>query len=179
MGIILTFEGYKKKKELLDSINRRLHEEIPRSLQRARFHHSQPLDAEYLDILAEKEKLELKREKLQQELDNATVIDWLESSFKSKKIGIGSVVKLKDLTNGKEEKIRVVSPEEADCEIGKISYQSPCGSVLLGKAAGALISVKAPKGVIRYKILEVINQHQPKGGSMEADFKHSFGDASI
>ncbi len=164
MGIILTSEGYKKKKNLLDLINRKLHEEIPRSLQRARFHHSELREnAEYRDVLAEKERLEIEREKLQQELDNAIVIDWLESSFKSKKIGIGSVVKLKDLTNGKEEMIQIVSPEEADCEIGKISHQSPCGSVLLGKAAGALVSVKAPKGVIRYKIMEVINQSK-KGG---------------
>ncbi|MBI2482020.1 MAG: transcription elongation factor GreA [Candidatus Vogelbacteria bacterium] len=54
--------------------------------------------------------------------------------------------------NGKEEEFTLVGSEEADVTKGKISYQSPLGSALMGKKKGITITVSTPKGDVNYTI---------------------------
>src|SRR3989338_7304270 len=58
------------------------------------------------------------------------------------KVQIGSVVLIE--ADGEEQKFQVTEPEEADILGGKISYLSPTGAVLLGKAKGDKVKVKTP-----------------------------------
>ena len=44
---------------------------------------------------------------------------------------------------------------EADSLNGSISNESPLGKALIGAKKGETVSVEAPIGVIKYKILEV------------------------
>ncbi len=69
------------------------------------------------------------------------------------KIQIGSEVKI--LFDKTEEKYEVVAPAEANILKNKISYQSPLGEQLMGRAPGAEFSFQAGAKNVKIKILEV------------------------
>jgi transcription elongation factor GreA len=70
-------------------------------------------------------------------------------------IGIGSNVVLIKKDSGDEKKYQIVGNEEADFSVGKISFESPIGSALMGKSEKEGISVETPKGVNQYIISSV------------------------
>jgi len=49
----------------------------------------------------------------------------------------------------------LVSEEEADLKLGKISVQSPIGKGLLGKVPGDKAQITTPGGVIEFEIIEI------------------------
>ena len=49
----------------------------------------------------------------------------------------------------------MVSEQEADLKLGKISVTSPIGRGLLGKKVGDVAEVEAPAGIIKLKIVEI------------------------
>jgi len=70
-------------------------------------------------------------------------------------IGIGSNVVLIKKDSGDEKRYQIVGNEEADFSAGKISFESPIGSALMGKSEKESISVETPKGVNQYIISSV------------------------
>ena len=49
----------------------------------------------------------------------------------------------------------LVSEEESDFELNKISMSSPVGSALLGHKVGDVVEVRVPAGIIKYKIVSI------------------------
>ena len=50
---------------------------------------------------------------------------------------------------------QIVGEKEADLKAGKISVGSPIGQGLLGKLKGDIAEVKAPTGVIKFRIEDI------------------------
>ncbi len=93
---------------------------------------------------------------------NETRIQELETLFRSAEIvvehhdgrvGVGNKVKVK--IGIKTEIFTIVSPESVDLLKGKISYESPLGRALMGKKTGDDVTIKAPMGTMKYKIVKV------------------------
>jgi len=92
-------------------------------------------------------------------------IDQLESVLKASEVvsqtrhgaavGVGSTLRVKKETTGATQKFIIVGAEEANLDAGKISYESPLGSSLLGKKKGETVIVSTPKGEVKYKILAI------------------------
>jgi transcription elongation factor GreA len=59
------------------------------------------------------------------------------------------------LTTKKQIDYQIVSENEADLKLGKISASSPIGKGLLGKAIGEIAEVQAPNGIIKFKIDDI------------------------
>ena len=70
-------------------------------------------------------------------------------------VHILSNVKVLDLKHSEEITFTLVSPDEADFELDKISITSPIGKALLNKKVVNTVVVDAPDGTIEYKILEI------------------------
>jgi len=49
----------------------------------------------------------------------------------------------------------LVSEEEANLKLLKISVSSPIGKGLLGKSVGDVVELKVPAGVLKLEILEI------------------------
>jgi transcription elongation factor GreA len=65
-------------------------------------------------------------------------------------------VKLKNLQDEKETvEYTLVSSEEADSDLGKISVRSPVGRSLIGKSVGDKVHITVPKGELHYEILDI------------------------
>ena len=50
----------------------------------------------------------------------------------------------------------LVPENEVNVKEGKISFNSPIGSALLGKKVGELVDVQVPAGNMQFEILEIL-----------------------
>jgi transcription elongation factor GreA len=119
----------------------------------ARGHGDLSENAEYDAAKEEQQHLELRIGRLEQTLSRAKIID--ARDLPNDKIYILSRVKLKDLKTNEEVEYLLVSPEESNFEANKISVTSPIGKSLLGKTKGETVEIKAPVGMLKYKILDI------------------------
>ena len=80
-----------------------------------------------------------------------------ETDDGSDKVRLGSKVILEDAETGDRFDYTVVGTAEADPFNGRISNESPVGKAILGQvidaANPAIVTVKAPAGEIKYRIL--------------------------
>ena len=74
------------------------------------------------------------------------------------RVGLGSIVVLRDLETGREFRYLIVDSPEARPSQGKISIGSPTGIAVLNRHEGDMIDVNAPGGMIHYR-LEAIERH--------------------
>jgi transcription elongation factor GreA len=54
----------------------------------------------------------------------------------------------------KEFSYTLVSPDGVDAANGKISFQSPIGKALMGKAKGDKVQVQTPRGLMELEVLD-------------------------
>lgn len=127
--------------------------EIADKIAEARAHGDLSENAEYDAAKDEQGLFELKISKLEDILSRARVID--KSQFTGDEVHILSTVKIKNLKNDKIIEYKLVSPEEADFQEGKIAITSPVGKGLMGAKKGEKVKVKAPAGILEFEILEI------------------------
>ncbi|HRN48934.1 MAG TPA: transcription elongation factor GreA [Niabella sp.] len=97
--------------------------------------------------------LEAKIAALEGALANVRIID--ESTIDTSKVSILTKVKLTNLKVKKQVTYQLVSEQEADLKVGKISISSPIGKGILGKQPGEIAEVVAPAGIIQFRIDEI------------------------
>ena len=148
-----TEEGLKKLKDELNLLKTKGRAEIASQIAEARDKGDLSENAEY-DAAKEAQGLhELKISKLEESISNARVID--ESEINTDKVSILSKVQVLNLSFNKEFEYTIVSEEESDLQLGKISVQSPIGKGLLGKKKDEEVSIDVPSGEIKFKILNI------------------------
>ena len=103
--------------------------------------------------IAEKIRVEARIVEIEAMLKNVEIIEDIKG--KAKTVVIGVKVKVIDEEFGEEEEYRVVGSTEANSREGKISDESPMGKALLGKKIGDVVTVEAPAGEFKVKILEI------------------------
>jgi len=90
---------------------------------------------------------------LEKTLNNARIVDVKDIS--STTVNVGSNVVLNDIEFSERLEYQVVGPAEADVANNKVSYESPLGKALMGKAVGDKVHVEAPMGIVKYELLEI------------------------
>lgn len=78
-----------------------------------------------------------------------------EEEVPTDKVGLGSMVTVRDLDYGDEWTMTLVSPFEADPDKDRISNRSPLGQALVGHRVGETLEVKTPGGVTHYEIAQI------------------------
>ena len=97
--------------------------------------------------------LEAKIKHLESIIATARILD--ESNINTDKVSILTKVSLTNLATKKKVTYQIVSEKEADLKQSKISASSPIGKGLLGKAVGEIAEIKAPAGIIKFKVEEI------------------------
>ncbi|PIW95691.1 transcription elongation factor GreA, partial [Candidatus Kuenenbacteria bacterium CG_4_8_14_3_um_filter_39_15] len=110
-------------------------------------------NAEYSAAKDEQAFLEMKIAELDSAIKNAVVIEENGNSGNGI-VGVGSTVKFKDEADNKKE-CTIVGCHESDPLNNKISNESPIGRAFLGHKKGDTVEFQAPKGLVRYKILDI------------------------
>ncbi|MBX3242317.1 MAG: transcription elongation factor GreA [Chitinophagaceae bacterium] len=97
--------------------------------------------------------LEARIAKLEGDIANARIIEI--DNIDTSKVSILTKVTLTNLNTKKKVTYQIVSEKEADLKSGKISVTSPIGKGVLGKQVGEVAEVKAPAGLLKFKIEDI------------------------
>ena len=151
--MLYTKEGFQALQDELRERQTIKREEIKEAIAVARSFGDLSENSEYDEARNEQAKNEARILELQVLIDNALIVD--ETKIDTSVISIGSTVKVYDNEYEEEVEYSIVGSNEVDPLAGKISDQSPIGHALMGKAAGAEITVDTPAGTLTFKILEV------------------------
>jgi transcription elongation factor GreA len=148
------------KKKLQDEIAALDHElkvELPKEILKARLHGDLSENAEYHAAKDRQGYVNARLNQLKKRLADLSMIDF--TKIPHDRSGLGSVVVVLDTKREEEITYHLVTVEEADATIGKISTTSPIGRSLLGKEVGDTVRVQSPGGVKELEILKVTTIH--------------------
>jgi transcription elongation factor GreA len=107
-------------------------------------------NAEYDAAKEQQGLLEAKIAQMEGVLVNTRIID--ESTIDTSKVSILTKVTMTNMNTKKQVTYKLVSENEADLKVGKISITSPIGQGLLGKQIGEVAEVQVPAGTLKFKI---------------------------
>jgi len=110
-------------------------------------------NAEYHAAKEDQGHLETKISQIESLLAISRIID--ESKLDNSKVMLLSKVLVLNHNVKKQFTYIVVSENEADFKIGKISVKSPIGAGLMGKKVGEIVEIAAPAGTIKLEILTI------------------------
>ena len=151
VATFLTREGYQKFQEELDWLINVCRPEVAMRLSEAEGSDEDDT-AEYDAAKNEQGLLETRIKKLEIMLASALILD--EKPSQQDNIDIGNIVVVQE--DGMEpEQYRLVGPAEADPVRGKISFESPLGTALMGHHVGDIVKVRAPDGVFNVKVISI------------------------
>jgi transcription elongation factor GreA len=150
--IYITRDGLEKIKQELEQLINVERKKIARRIQEAKELGDLSENAEYSSAKEDQAFLEMKIAELENTIKLAEVID--TSGQPTGIINVGSRVKFSD-ENGKVKEYVIVGSREADPSQGRISNESPIGRAFLGKKKGEIVEFNAPKGIVKFKILEI------------------------
>ena len=151
--VILTPEGLEKLNEELELLSTAKRREVAERIKEAREFGDISENSEYDDAKNEQAMLESRIAQLQDKLRMATVIDSRDLS--TEEVQVGSVVHVKDEKDGKSAKYTIVGSAEAKPLENKLSNESPVGKAIMGRKKGDTVEVVAPRGALKFKILEI------------------------
>ena len=151
--VILTPEGYTKLREEIESLSTVKRREVAERIKHAREFGDITENSEYDDAKNEQAMLEHRIAMLEERLANARVIEADEIS--SDVVGIGTRVRLKDIDANETIEYTIVGSAEANPAEYRLSNESPVGKAILGKKKGEVVEVTAPRGSLKFKIMDI------------------------
>jgi transcription elongation factor GreA len=151
--VILTADGYKKLQQEIDLLRNDKRREVAERIRIAREFGDIAENAEYDDAKNEQAMLEHKIAQLEERLLSARVITKKEISKDA--VSVGSHVRLRDMQANKTFEYHIVGSAEANPTENKLSNESPVGKAIIGHKKGDVVEVSAPRGSLKFKILEI------------------------
>jgi transcription elongation factor GreA len=146
----------KLRKELKE-IERELRIDVPNDLRIAVAHGDLRENSEYEAAKHRQSFLQARAGHMSRRINMLTSLN-LEDIPKDV-IGFGSKIYLEDMDSGDEVIYELVTPEEVDPTVGKISVSSPIGTALLNKEEGDDITIALPSGTKEYGVTRVETIH--------------------
>jgi transcription elongation factor GreA len=114
-------------------------------------------NAEYHFAKEENRNLERELVDLENKLKNVAVVS--NEHVPEDMVFLGHTVKLLDMDDDSEQIVRIVGeaqPPSADSDVLPVSANSPMGEALMKAKVGDVVKVKAPRGTMEFKILEIL-----------------------
>ena len=152
-SIKVTDDGLKKLKDELEHLKTVGRTEIAEKIKVARGYGDLSENSEYDDAKNEQAKIEARIADLEAMLNNVEIIKDIKGSTKT--VVVGVKVRVYDEEFDEEEEYYVVGSTEADPTSNKISDESPVGRALMGHKVGDTVTVEAPAGEIKLKIIKI------------------------
>jgi len=151
----ISAEGYKKLRE---EVRRLEEDEMPKLallIADARAEGDLRENAEYHGQRENQGRMQAKINQLKTRLANCVIVD--KTTQPKGVAGFGSVVMLKDLSNGNSEGYELVGPgeEDYDSDIMKILLSGPLGQAIQGKKVSDVVELVTPRGNRKLEVTDV------------------------
>lgn len=153
MANTISKAGYAKLEQDLEHLVTVRRSEVVEKLKEARSFGDLSENAEYDEAKNEQGILEARIAELENILANAVVVD--DDDISITEVGVGSIIKIRDIELDEVETLQIVGSTESDPENNKISDESPIGKAAINKKVGDVFEVEAPVGVIKFEVLEI------------------------
>ncbi len=151
--VYVTPEGLETLKAELDDLVKVRRPELAARLHTAIKQGDLSENADYITAKEEQGFLEGRIQELETRLRNAVLIESDHSEDGT--VTLGCQVTVVEEGYDESETYQIVGAMEADPGKGKISNESPLGKALLGSQEGDQVSVRAPAGQIKFRIVDV------------------------
>jgi transcription elongation factor GreA len=146
----------KKFEEEVAELERELHHELPKEIQRARELGDLRENAEYQAAKDRQGIVNARIAMLKKRIGEISIMNM--DKIPHDRAAFGSTVQLRE-DNGDSITYQLVMPEEADAAKGFISTSSPIGRAIVGRNEGDEIRVTTPNGVRNFEIVKLITIH--------------------
>jgi transcription elongation factor GreA len=146
-------ESFEKMKEELHHMKTVDRPAASRAIAEAREKGDLRENAEYDAAKEAQGILEAKMAHLETQLASARIVD--TNDIDISKVSILTKVTITNIATKKTVTYQIVGEKEADLKAGKISVTSPIGKGLLGKHKGEVAEVKAPTGLIKFRVEDI------------------------
>jgi transcription elongation factor GreA len=146
----------KKFEEEVAQLERELHHELPKEIQRARELGDLRENAEYQSAKDRQGIVNARIAMLKKRIGEISIMNM--DKIPHDRAAFGSTVHLRE-DNGDSMVYQLVMPEEADAAKGFISTSSPIGRAIVGKNEGDEIQVTTPNGIRNFEIIKLITIH--------------------
>jgi len=146
----------KRFEDEVNALERELHMELPKEIQRARELGDLRENAEYQAAKERQTYVNARIAMLKRRVSEIALMNL--DRIPHGKAGFGSTVQLLEST-GDTVIYQLVMPEDADAEKGMISTSSPIGRQLLNKEEGDEVTVSTPNGTRKFEILKLVTIH--------------------
>ena len=146
----------KRFEDEINSLDRELHTQLPKEIQRAREFGDLRENAEYKAAKERQVFLNARIGQLKKRVGEISLMNL--DRIPRGKAGFGSTVELRG-ASGDTIVYQLVMPEEADVEKGMISTSSPIGRAILNKEEGDEINVTTPSGKKTFDLIKLTTIH--------------------
>ena len=151
--VLLTPEGLEKLKGEIEYLKTAKRREVAERIKHAREFGDISENSEYDDAKNEQAMLEQKIAQLEERLTRARVIE--AEDVPKGVVAVGTRVRLKDVDANETIEYVIVGSAEANPREQKLSNESPVGRAIIGRKKGETVEVAAPRGALKYKIMDV------------------------
>ena len=148
----MSAERLEELKEELNYLQTVREKEVADLIREARSFGDLSENSEYDEAKTEQGKLYSKIAEIKNLIENAEIVEEIEGVDK---VGIGSVVTVREVGMSELETYEIVGSQEANPMSGKISDDSPFGRGLYGHRAGEIVDIDAPIGTLKFEILKI------------------------
>ena len=149
----VTKKGYELLKNELKQLINTDRTKVVNAISTAREHGDLKENAEYHAAKEQQGFIEGRIQELNAKLSNANVIDIEKLS--GDKVVFGANVTFEDIDTEEVSNYQIVGEDESDIKQNKISISSPIARALIGRSAGATLTIPIPKGKIEIEIIKV------------------------
>ncbi|MDR2665753.1 MAG: transcription elongation factor GreA [Oscillospiraceae bacterium] len=126
--------------------------EVAEQIKEARSFGDLSENSEYDAAKAEQGKLYSRMAEIKNLIENAEIIQLADDTGT---VALGNRVVVRDVELRSRDVFQLVGSQEADPASGKISDESPLGRALIGRKTGETVSVEAPAGTLKFKIMSI------------------------
>ncbi len=151
--IILTPEGHEKLKEEIEHLSTIKRREVAERIKQAREFGDIAENSEYDDAKNEQAMLEHRIATLEDRLKSSRIVNRKE--IPTGVVAVGTKVKLRDVDAKETIEYHIVGSAEANPAEHKLSNESPVGKAIIGKKKGETVEVSAPRGSLKFKIMDI------------------------
>ncbi len=149
--LAITAAGHAQLTVELEALRTTARSELSERLREAREDGDLSDNPALADALEEQAQLERRIADLEAQLAAARVVPPTTDG----EAGVGSAVRVRDLSTGELHEFELVGAIEADAANGRVSVAAPVGRALTGRRAGDRVEVEAPRGTTALEILAV------------------------
>lgn len=150
--VLISKEKYDQLKVELDELVTKGRTRIAEELDSAKALGDLKENAEYHQAREDQAVMEERISSIQHTLKYAEII----KGGKHKVVEVGAKVTIARKGSSAKSEYQIVGPAEADASAGKLSFESPLVSAMMGKEEGEFFTFKTPGGeTVEWKVVEV------------------------